>query len=323
LEFFDSHTTLPRFREYLHSKKWLGQSEKILALEKPGEGNMNVVIRITTDTRSFIFKQSRPYVRKYREIPAPKERIAVEYRFYRETNPHNRNAHMPAVLGFDPDNYILLMEDLGHCSDLTHIYTSRSLDPELLQQLINELTGIHATPSPDKFPENRALRELNHQHIFVLPFKEVNGFPLDQVQPGLQQLSMDYKRDKDLHEIVDRLGRKYLAPGDTLLHGDYYPGSWMGKGHQVYIIDPEFSFMGFAAFDLGVMAGHLFMATMNKDSVATILDSYRRPVEPKLVEQVAGTEILRRIIGLAQLPLKRTLEEKEYLLSVARNMILQ
>jgi 5-methylthioribose kinase len=38
---------------------------------------------------------------------------------------------------------------------------------------------------------------------------------------------------------------------------------------------------------------------------------------------VAGIEIMRRLIGLAQLPLERNLEEKEYLLKTAREMVLQ
>ncbi len=322
LKFFDIHTELSVIRDYLLSKKWLGSSENILGIEKPGEGNMNVVLRIVTNTRSFILKQSRPYVQKYPEIAAPPERIAVEYSFYRATNPDNKNPHMPAVLGFDPDHYVLLLEDLGHCEDMTHSYTTRTIDNMLLQQLISLLADIHSTPAPRGYPDNRLLRELNHRHIFVLPFMEENGFQLDQVQPGLQQLSLPYKKDSALKETVDTLGIQYLSPGDTLLHGDYYPGSWMGRKEKACIIDPEFSFMGFAEFDIGVMAAHILMATMKTDTVQAILATYRHTVDTKLVEQLAGTEIIRRIIGLAQLPIKRDLEEKEYLLSLARKMVL-
>ena len=48
-------------------------------------------------------------------------------------------------------------------------------------------------------------------------------------------------------------GERYLAEGSTLLHGDYYPGSWMTVDDAVFVIDPEFSFKGFPEFDLGVM----------------------------------------------------------------------
>lgn len=283
---------------------------------------MNVVLRIVTNHQSFILKQSRPYVQKYPEIAAPLDRIAVEYEFYKAANRDNKNPHMPSLMGFDPDHYVLLMEDLGQCNDMTHSYATRKFHPNFLQQLINLLSDIHSTPAPKGYPENRVLRELNHQHIFVLPFRPDNGFPLDEVQPGLQELSLPYKKDSDLKKAVEILGRQYLSPGDTLLHGDYYPGSWMTGQEQVFIIDPEFSFMGFAAFDIGVMAAHILMVTMNADTIKSILEIYRHDVDTKLVEQVAGTEIIRRIIGLAQLPVKRDLQEKEYLLTLARKMVL-
>jgi len=41
-----------------------------------------------------------------------------------------------------------------------------------------------------------------------------------------------------------------------------------------------------------------------------------------LLAKVAGIEIMRRLIGLAQLPLKRSIEEKKLLLEMARTLIL-
>ena len=76
------------------------------------------------------------------------------------------------------------------------------------------------------------------------------------MQPGLGELALPYKKNKELREIVAAVGRKYLGKGITLLHGDYYPGSWMSSRNKVYVIDPEFSFIGFPEFDLGVMAAH-------------------------------------------------------------------
>jgi len=47
---------------FLNSEK-----EEVISMKKPGEGNMNVVLRIITNERSFILKQSRPYVEKYQQ----------------------------------------------------------------------------------------------------------------------------------------------------------------------------------------------------------------------------------------------------------------
>ncbi len=320
---FDIHTNTDEFQDFMYSKAWLGPHEKIQTIEKPGEGNMNVVLRIASNQRSYIFKQSRPYVQKYQQIAAPLDRIDVEYQFYSAIQGKQIDDHIPKILGYDPNNYVLLIEDLGKCQDMTAIYESREVSPIQLQQMIQVLENIHQTHPPRQFPHNMDLRELNHQHIFVLPFLEDNGFQLDDIQTGLQELSLSFKQDDHLKAVVKDLGNKYLSKGNTLLHGDYYPGSWMQAGDHIFVIDPEFSFVGFAEFDLGVMAAHLIMASMKEELLENILQSYSIPHQELLVRQMAGLEILRRIIGLAQLPLSRTLEEKVYLLSIAKKLLLE
>ena len=126
-----------------------------------------------------------------------------------------------------------------------------------------------------------------------------------------------------MESVVETLGVKYLSEGSTLIHGDYYPGSWITEDDNIYIIDPEFSFLGFAEFDLGVMAAHLIMATSDSSYLDFVLKKYQGCIDKKWVHQIVGIEIMRRLIGLAQLPLERTLQEKEYLLQMARKMILE
>ena len=49
-------------------------AESVCGLGRAGEGNMNLTLRVQTEERSFILKQARPWVEKYPDIPAPKER---------------------------------------------------------------------------------------------------------------------------------------------------------------------------------------------------------------------------------------------------------
>ncbi len=318
----DTHTTIPILQKLLEDNNWLNPNEKISALSKPGEGNMNVVLRAETNQRSFILKQSRPFVQKYQQIEAPLNRIEVEYKFYKAIHDASITSHIPSILGFDPKNYLLQMEDLGQCEDMTFCYRDRSIAQEILEKLINIAAAIHKVGPLNDFPENMALRKLNHQHIFVLPFLEDNGFQLNDVQEGLQELSLPYKRDNTIKAVVNKLGDMYLSKGNVLIHGDYYPGSWMQLEDEVYIIDPEFGFIGFREFDLGVMTAHLILATMDPSSLKKVMQLYKSDANAGLVSQVAGVEIIRRLIGLAQLPLKRSLSEKEDLLKLARKMIL-
>lgn len=318
----DTHSAPEALTDCLISRNWLEPGERVKNVSKAGEGNMNVVLRARTNKRSLIVKQSRPYVQKYPDIAAPLDRIHTEERFYRAVSGSGIEAHLPRLLGFDPAEHLLLLEDLGQAEDMTFLYGTRSIEPETLDTLVAVLGRIHATPAPADFPDNLALRGLNHQHIFVLPFLEHNGFALDSIQPGLEELAAPFKADAGLKATVAALGERYLGAGTVLLHGDYYPGSWLQASGEVYVIDPEFSFAGFAEFDLGVMAAHLLMATGEPEIVNRVLERYPGPANRELTLQVAGTEIVRRLIGLAQLPLERSLEEKAYLLRLARNFLL-
>lgn len=322
MQYFDLTSSFTEVEAYLRGQELLQQGEYIEAVEKPGEGNMNVVLRLKTNFKSFILKQSRPYVEKYQQIEAPIARILVENEFYNAIQNNVLNAHTPKILHFDADNYLLVLEDLGNCEDMVHIYKKREISAEALGKLIFIANLLHKTAIPSKFPENNKMRQLNHQHIFVLPFMEDNGFSLDDIQNGLQKIAEPYKNDKALKEVIARVGTKYLAQGDTLLHGDFYPGSWMITAHNLYVIDPEFGFAGFPEFDLGVMAAHLILATSKKKYLKKIQSIYDGNIDEKLMAQVAGIEMMRRLIGLAQLPLERTIEEKTKLLKKAYKMIM-
>lgn len=319
----DIDITLTKLQEYLHLNNWFQSgNERILSIEKPGEGNMNVVLRVKTNERSFILKQSRPYVQKYKQIDAPLNRIHVEQEFYRNIKEGEINRYFPKMLNYNSSEYILMLEDLGPCEDMTSIYQKRKIKNSKLEELVTILKSIHENKELNDFPDNMEMRLLNHQHIFVLPFLEDNGFHLDEIQKGLEALSKHYKTDSNLKRIIDNTGKLYLKKGNVLLHGDYYPGSWMNAGNDLYIIDPEFSFIGFVEFDLGVLIAHLIIVTLNDSYLETVLQKYDGTVDSTLTAKIAGIEIMRRLIGLAQLPLDHSIREKEHLLKIAHKMIM-
>lgn len=312
---------------YLQKKGWVASDDQVINLEKPGEGNMNMVLRATTNQQSLILKQANPFVQKYPDIPAPVERIAVESKFYEFMEPISElRQFMPALIGFDAPNRIMAVEDLGVGADFTFLYQKgQSLDEIHLKQLIFFLSTLHnAKLNPEHFPDNLALRQLNHEHLFSYPYMEENGFDLDSVQPGLQTIAMTYKTDDKLKAKMQQLGTLYLSDGKTLLHGDYYPGSWLKVNGSFKVIDPEFCHFGRAEYDLGVLIAHLFMAQMPVAQVEQVKRDYLAPLDFdwQLCDQFTGMEIMRRIIGLAQLPLDLTLEEKEQLLKTAYALVL-
>lgn len=315
---------------YLQDKGWLKPDERIVSLTKPGEGNMNYVLRVHTGERTFIIKQSRPYVEKYPQIPAPADRMQTEGAFYRriQSVPHLASG-MPAFLGLDPVNNIVLLEDLGDSRDFTFLYQSgqqlQTDELEVLTSFLKELHQNYRLEGGDAEFVNREMRELNHEHIFHYPYLEENGFNLDTVTPGLQQYSMKFKQDNALKARILGAGKIYLEAGDFLLHGDFYPGSWLQTSKGVKVIDPEFTFYGPGEFDLGVFKAHLILSGHEANTWSHIEKIYTgyESLDVSLLNRFAGIEIMRRLIGLAQLPLFMEISKKMELLEGAYKMIKQ
>jgi 5-methylthioribose kinase len=297
--------------------------EKPNKAEIAGESNMNLVLRIATNHRKVILKQSKPYVRKFPQIPAPIGRIMVEKQFYSlmESDPV-LSSFSPKVYHYDPENYILLIEDLGKVVDFMEIYSKGfSLSESIIAQLAVYLNSLHSL-KVSSFPENLEMKKLNHIHIFNFPFEEENGFDLDTIQPGLQALSLTYKRDNELKKVIHNLGEQYLATGKTLIHGDFYPTSWLQVGEEIRIIDPEFGFMGDPEFDLGVLFAHFKLSRQVDSLKSDFLRKYKNSYSEAKINKYEAIEIMRRLIGIAQLPLQLNLSEKEELLASASHQLL-
>lgn len=318
-----SHASL---EVYLKKNNWLYDGEQIISTSVPGSGNMNYVIRVHTSQRSFILKQSMPYVQKYPAIEAPQERIKTEFFFYRYISTQQRvQQYMPSAIGFDPEQFILALEDAGTMQDGTLLYSNPGhLQEQHLDCLLDYLNALHLlsyTTEPLGGFENHKMKALNAEHIFNYPFQSNNGFNLDTIQTGLQAASLPYKNNGSLKKKIDQLQAIYMSSGEYLLHGDYYPGSWLINATNIKVIDPEFCFYGLNVFDLSVLIAHLKMARCSDSYIQKAIASYRLSINKQLLMAFTGVEILRRLIGLAQLPLHLSLAEKQALMEEAVAMI--
>jgi 5-methylthioribose kinase len=170
------------------------------------------------------------------------------------------------------------------------------------------------------------MRALNHEHIFALPLRPDNGLDLDSITPGLGALALQLQNDSFYWKQVRALGIRYLdhSYGTCLIHGDYFPGSWLKTRDRVYVIDPEFCFFGPPEFDLGMMMGHLYLAGVFTELIASVYNLYTAAtsINLSLALQFAGVEIMRRLIGVAQLPPRYDLPEKRRLLELSRRLVL-
>lgn len=321
-------SNLPALTHYLRQQKWITANEKVVAATRPGEGNMNYVLRIDTGSNSFIIKQSRPYAEKYPSVAAPEKRVLSEAAFYHLIQKNNfLKSHTPYLLGVDTTNNVLAMQDLGNAADYTFLYhPEKNLSGEDAGTLIQFLIQLHNQTEKNKDPllMNSAMKALNHHHIFIFPFMEENGFSLDNITDGLQNAAREYKNAKKLKQKIAAAGEIYLAEDKHLLHGDYYPGSWLHTNEGIKIIDPEFCFFGPAEFDFGVLLAHCHLSQQTESTIKFMEAHYtkNKKIDERLLHQFTGIEIMRRLIGLAQLPLHLNLQQKKELIQKASELIL-
>jgi 5-methylthioribose kinase len=324
MAFLLSADDLPALQTYLRQHKWIAPDEQVQSASKPGEGNMNYTLRIRSNFRSFILKQSRDYVEKYPQIAAPAERAVIEGRFYERIQDHETlRSYTPELTHVDPEAHVIMLEDLGESSDFSSLYAAgQELASPDLMALLRFVSVLHnelqADPAHSPLP-NREMRALNAEHIFRYPFLTDNGLNLDQITPGLQEVASRYQQDEALKAKAQALSEDYLSDGPSLLHGDFYPGSWLKTLDGVRVIDPEFGFYGAAEFEIGVLVAHLYLAEQPQVLIDLVAVEYQRPVgfDQVKLDAYVGIELMRRLIGLAQLPLSLNLPGKEVLLDMA------
>lgn len=304
---------------------WLEPDETVESVERPGEGNMNLTLRVTTNRRSLIVKQSRPWVEKYDVIAAPFDRVLSESAFYEAVAGLPAVAErMPRLLGIHPDYRLLLLEDLGAGADLSGLYGGEGqLTRDEARSLGRYLRSLHQGAAHVDL-ENRAMRELNAAHIFDIPLQEDNGVDVEQLEPGLGDAARRLRAEPDVRTALERLSSRYLAdgPGAALLHGDFFPGSWLRlETGELAVIDPEFAFSGDVELDVGVALAHLRLAGQPQAVLEALLEGRGDGVDPVLVAGYGGAEVVRRLLGVAQLPLPPSNGQRAPLLEAGRRAL--
>lgn len=291
---------------------WRADDEDVLAVERAGEGNMNLTLRVTTTRRSVILKQARPWVEKYDHIAAPWDRAVFEQRFYGKTAALAGVAErMPALLGADDLSRTLLLEDLGTAGDYADLYAGGPLSEAELDAVGTFLAALHGGTRgrPDPTFANRDMRALNHAHIYMLPLSGQLDLPLDDHEAGLADAAARLRRDDTYVDSMRRTGERYLMDGPCLLHGDCFPGSWLRTVNGLRLIDPEFCFYGDPEFDIAVTVAHLALARRDQAAAERFVAAASAegpPLDTALLAHYAGAEVMRRLLGVAQLPIAPT-----------------
>lgn len=318
----------------LRSRGWLAADETLVDVAPAGAGNMNLTLRVATSRRKLVVKQARPWVEKYPAIAAPWERATFERRFYEQVQSLPDVAgRMPGLLGADQAAAVVLLEYCADASDLTTLYAGDRLTAAELTTLGEYLAALHRGTQGVSAGAwaNQAMRDLNYLHLFVVPLDEQNGLDLAALDPELPAAARELRADEAYCRTAAEVGQRYLAAGNCLVHGDYFPGSWLRTAAGIRIIDPEFGFAGPTEWDLGCAWANFELAQQPAETFPALLTCYRQalassetrlPTDFGWIARFAGIEIMRRIIGVAQLPLPAQPGLRPRLLARSRELLL-
>ncbi|MFG2468078.1 S-methyl-5-thioribose kinase [Streptomyces canus] len=238
-----------------------------IVVREVSDGNMNrVFLAASADgTRSLAVKQALPWVRVAGPSwPMNPDRADAEARAYEQIAKVAPD-EIPAVHGYDSENYALVMEDMSDLEVLrTLLNEGASYGPHTsarIGELVARLSFatsdfgmpsaerkalIAASVSPElcKITEDVVLSEpyLEHEH--------------NHWHEGVADLAASFRADAELRTEVAELRHLFMTGAQALLHGDLHTGSVMVGTRDgapvVRVFDPEFSFVGPIGFDLGL-----------------------------------------------------------------------
>ena len=301
--------------EYLAALGLLTPGESV-QVEPAGEGNINWVRRVRSTARPFsvVVKQARPALERFPEYRVSTRRIEFEARWYETVARFDREGICPRVHYFDAQRKALVLEDLAGAEPLSDLLARGGDAAGVAAALGRFLGAVHAgtrDPALAARFENSEMRQLHGEHIFGLPFR-ANDFPLS---PAVRRRAERVASDVDLLRRIDAAYRRYRELALALIHADVQPTNVLVKAGAPKLLDAEIAHQGDPAFEIGQLAGHLWMRALARGdaraaapAVSALWSSYSAAVGGALQFAFgdalvhAGIEMLRRTLGAARIP---------------------
>ena len=282
-------------------------------LEAAGDGNINWVRRAcAADGRSWILKQARPALERFPDYAASPERLVFEARYYEIVHPFDTDGVCPRILHMDPEQKVMVLEDLGDAERLDAAFARGADVTSALETLAAFLGRVHReTRDLDLAPRfaNDEMRRLHGDHIFLLPYRE-NEFPLSE---AVAAAARDVWTDTELVARIDAAYERYLTPTGPLVHADVQAGNVLLPQGRPVLLDAEIAHAGDAAFDPGTLMAHVWLGAAGRGAIdagdATASRVWRAYAEahgaanlPTFADaaRYAGIELLRRSLGAAR-----------------------
>jgi 5-methylthioribose kinase len=239
-----------------------------------GDGNLNLVFIVRDQGgRSLVLKQALPHVRVDPTWPMTLERARFEsaaLAAHGKLDPE----HVPALLDFDSQQYVIAMEDLsdhtvwrtalnagqqheGAAADIGQSVARTAFGTSALGLGTFELKAAIA----ESF--NPALCQITEDLVFTEPYIEHEH---NRVLAANQIDVEEFRSDPEVIREAGLAKWLFMTGAEALVHGDLHTGSVMvrgesdGKARSTKAFDSEFAFYGPIGFDLGALWGNLVLA---------------------------------------------------------------
>ena len=239
-----------------------------LTVKEIGDGNINYIFKVENkiDGKSIVLKQADKLLRSSGR-PLDLTRSKIEANILRIEN--NLAPHfVPEIYFYDEIMCVLAMEDISEYKNLrTELIAGKIFlnFADNISEFLSRTLLLTTDLFMNKFEKKKNVKEFINPELCDISECLVFTEPYDNnknrniITIGNEEFveNILYKNE-DLHFAILKLREKFMNYSQSLIHGDLHSGSIFINEKGIKIIDPEFSFYGPMAYDVGNVIGNLY-----------------------------------------------------------------
>ena len=239
-----------------------------LTVKEIGDGNINYIFKVENkiDGKSIVLKQADKLLRSSGR-PLDLTRSKIEANILKIEN--NLAPHfVPEIYFYDEIMCVLAMEDISEYKNLRTELMAGKIFPnfaEGISEFLSRTLLLTTDLFMDKFEKKKNVKEFINPElcdiseclVFTEPYN--NNRNRNVITSGNEEFVKNtLYENEDLHFAILKLREKFMNYSQALIHGDLHSGSIFINEKGIKIIDPEFSFYGPMAYDVGNVIGNLY-----------------------------------------------------------------
>ena len=252
---------------YVKEKKLFSENSDLTAKEI-GDGNINYIFKVEDkiNGKSIVLKQADKLLRSSGR-PLDLSRSKIEANILKIENDLAPN-FVPKVYLYDEIMCVLAMEDISEYKNLRTELLAGKIFPNLannISEFLSKTLLLTTDLFMNKFEKKKNVKEFINPELCDISECLVFTEPYDNnknrniITPGNEEFVEKFLyENEDLHFAILKLREKFMNYSQSLIHGDLHSGSIFINEKGIKIIDPEFSFYGPMAYDIGNVIGNLY-----------------------------------------------------------------